>query len=167
MEATAAKAVDLLLIGYGNPLRRDDGAGLALAHYLAGELRARGQALRHMEVQQLVPELAAEIANPPASHVLFFDATVMPEAHAIQLRELRAARGEMTMGHQCSADLLLYMARELYGSTARAWLITIPGVDFAHGAGFSPQVAQLLDEVKRGALLRRVNGEILGHALWT
>jgi Ni,Fe-hydrogenase maturation factor len=63
---------DRLVIGIGNPLRGDDGVGRWLAQR-AGRWLAPAQ-LR--TVQQLTPELAADIAL--ASRVLFIDAWLVP-----------------------------------------------------------------------------------------
>ena len=52
----------ILIIAYGNPLREDDGAGLVLAEKLETLLRRLAIETRRVEMQQLLPELAAEIA---------------------------------------------------------------------------------------------------------
>ncbi|MEZ4657059.1 MAG: hydrogenase maturation protease [Caldilineaceae bacterium] len=134
---------DFLFIAYGNPLRRDDGAGLALAEHFADAWRRLGASVHHISTQQLTPELAADIAESGAAHVLFFDTAANCEQE-IQLRRLDAVQAGITLGHQFSPALLLVMARELYGAAVAGWLVTVPGVDFGHGAGFSPQVQRLI-----------------------
>ena len=68
-----------LVIGYGNSLRRDDGAGLLLAASVAADMAAAGEPVRLVQVQQLAPELAEEIAAPHVGGVIFVDTT---PAHA-------------------------------------------------------------------------------------
>ena len=48
-----------LVIGYGNTLRGDDGVGVLVADALEGW----NQAVRTLSVQQLTPELAADIES--------------------------------------------------------------------------------------------------------
>ncbi|MEZ4712934.1 MAG: hydrogenase maturation protease [Caldilineaceae bacterium] len=133
-----------MFIAYGNPLRRDDGAGLALAEQFSRAWCGLGATVQLIAAQQLVPELAADIAESGAAHVLFFDAAAANGDPQIQLRRLDATQVGIKLGHQCSPALLLVMARELYGAAVAGWLVTVPGVDFGHGAGFSPQVQQLV-----------------------
>jgi Ni,Fe-hydrogenase maturation factor len=47
----------ILVIAYGNPLRRDDGAGVALAKKLVRYWQKRGITARLLVVTQLTPEL--------------------------------------------------------------------------------------------------------------
>ena len=54
---------DLLIIGIGNSLRRDDGAGLVLARGLAETWQTAGHRVQLIETHQLVPELAEPIAG--------------------------------------------------------------------------------------------------------
>ena len=64
----------ILLIAYGNPLRRDDGAGHVLADRLEKTWRGQGLAVQRLDVLQLTPELATEIADPAVDLVVFADA---------------------------------------------------------------------------------------------
>ena len=64
-------AEDVLVIGYGNPLRGDDGAGWKAAELLAEDPRLAGAVVlaRH----QLTPELADDVSR--ASLVVLVDAS--------------------------------------------------------------------------------------------
>jgi hypothetical protein len=53
------------------------------------------------------------------------------------------------MGHQLDPATLLLYAATLYAHTPQAWLLTIGGMDFTHGQGFSPQLEELLADVSR------------------
>lgn len=68
----------LLFIAYGNTLRRDDGAGLALAEKLLPLLRDQGLQVELITIQQLTPELALDIADPNLDGVCFFDTAAEP-----------------------------------------------------------------------------------------
>lgn len=145
----------LLIIAYGNPLRRDDGAGLCLAEKMARLWRAESVVVRTISVHQLVPELAADIGNQEWAAVYFVDTaianTVTPAGSAIslaqiQVRPLSCNRTMISLGHQCDPDLILSIVHGLYARCPPAWLVTVPGVDFRHGAGMSQFVHNLIED---------------------
>jgi hydrogenase maturation protease len=134
----------ILLIAYGNPLRRDDGAGLRLAEEMAGRWQEAGTPLRHVVAQQLTPELAVEIADPDVLAVVFVDTRAEPPGGAADgvLVSALGAGGPASpsLGHHTAPEVLLaYASLLLDGRSAPpAWLATTPGVDFDHGEGLSP-----------------------------
>lgn len=131
-----------LFIGYGNSLRRDDGAGPALLKMIREH--AGFDDIRAIETHQLVPELAVEIASSDVAAVLFLDASaasVGPDSHdagnRVILRKLAGVASTPSLGHCCDPSILLLYAELLYGRKPPAWLVTIPGVDFEYGEGLS------------------------------
>lgn len=141
----------LLILACGNPLRWDDGAGLLLAELLVPYLEAAGYRVRLVTVQQFVPELALEIANPRFGAVLFVDTIDCTNSLAsaetapqIQIQPLSATLSTPSLGHHLTPHQLLLYARTLYHSVPPAWLITIPGIDYRHGEGRSGLVQTLL-----------------------
>lgn len=137
----------LLFIAYGNTLRRDDGAGLALAEKLLPMLRAQGIRLELITIQQLTPELAFDIANPDLAGVYFFDTAAEPHALGIQAQPVGLSQGTPVLGHHLIPSALLLYAKQLFGLCPPAWLVTIPGYDFELGEGFSPTTASYLANV--------------------
>ena len=136
-----------LVIGYGNSLRRDDGAGLLLAASVAADMAAAGVPVRLVQVQQLAPELAEEIAAPHVGGVIFVDTTPARAADdtlgITRLDEGDAATTQSS-SHHVGPALLLRMAAQLFGHAPAAWLVTVPGWDFDHGEALSPSTrAQL------------------------
>lgn len=122
-----------LLIGIGNPTRRDDGAGRAVL----GAARDWDQ----LEVQQLTPEIAAELVG--YSLVVFADA----DAGGGQVRlEPVAESSSRGWSHHDAPSTVVALARGLYGFDGRAELCRIPAYDFDAGEGLSEhgarQVAQ-------------------------
>ncbi|MEZ4556762.1 MAG: hydrogenase maturation protease [Caldilineaceae bacterium] len=136
-----------LVIGYGNSLRRDDGAGLLLAASVAADMAAAGVPVRLVQVQQLAPELAEEIAAPHVGGVIFVDTTPARAADdTLQITPLgeEDAATAQSSSHHVGPGLLLRMAAQLFGHAPAAWLVTVPGWDFDHGEALSPSTrAQL------------------------
>ncbi|MCB0124281.1 MAG: hydrogenase maturation protease, partial [Caldilineaceae bacterium] len=149
----------LLLIAYGNSLRRDDGAGLVLAEQLAGLWQEEGVAIRHLALQQLAPELALEISSSEVAKVLFVDTACSDKEH-VTLHPLTSQEPGRILGHQLTPESLLLYAQQLYGRCPPAWLLTIPGSDFGFGEGFSATTAKYLREASTNAwqLYRQLEG---------
>lgn len=130
-----------LIIGYGNPLRGDDGAGSLLAEQLLQQLPA--DRARVLPVHQLTPELALEIAAPGIDRVLFLDAR-RGQWEPLILTPLNPAAATGSCGHQLSPELLLQMAATLYGQAPPGWLLTLAASNLDLGDPLSPATAAAL-----------------------
>jgi hydrogenase maturation protease len=128
----------LLVIGYGNPLRSDDGVGWRAAE------RLRGGEAEVVTVQQLTPELMEPISH--ARRIVFIDAGVEGRPGEIR-RRVVAADGGGGFTHHGSPEALLAGARALYGSAPEAVLYTITGVSFEFGERLSPEVEAALERL--------------------
>jgi hydrogenase maturation protease len=148
----------LLIIGYGNPLRGDDGIGPAVVDELQGSpIAARTELLQR---HQLGPELAAQIAIADA--VIFVDASAVGIPGEIRTRRLQAPEAATSdLTHHVSPEILLAIARELYGRAPDAVLVTVCGASFEMGTPMSdvaykavqelvPFLHALADEMLRG-----------------
>lgn len=131
-----------LLIGYGNELRSDDGAGIRAVEKIA----VRDLLARVITCHQLSPELADDIAA--AAQVVFVDAYVANERGA-GLRIERIGDGDAcgASAHRSEPAALLELARRLHGSVPDAWMIGIPAYCFDAGEVISRATAQRVDEV--------------------
>ncbi|HRX03398.1 MAG: hydrogenase [Anaerolineae bacterium] len=132
----------ILIIAYGNPLREDDGAGLALAYKLDAALRHPGLVTRRIETQQLLPELAADIASDQTQAVVFADARVaLSPDEQVTVTSLTSSRAASpSLGHHLDPEALLTYAGALYYRTIPpAWLVTVPGWRFGFGETLSAQ----------------------------
>jgi hydrogenase maturation protease len=123
--------VKLLVIGYGNELRGDDGVGPRIARAVDEWALPDVTAI---VVHTLTPELAEPISRADA--VVFVDACV--EGEAVELIELKPGAAA-AIGHTSEPRWLLGLSESLWGRRPRAWLITVPGVDFEMGHSLSPQ----------------------------
>jgi hydrogenase maturation protease len=136
--------VPIVVIGYGNTLRRDDGAGIALAEKLVAHWLAHGIPAQLLTSTQLLPEMAAEISNDRVESVVFVDAAAHNANSGIQISRVAAGPASPSSGHNLEATTLLVYADVLYGHCPHGWLVTVPGTDFAHGEGLSPGVTKWL-----------------------
>ena len=82
----------LTIIGCGNPVRSDDGAGVIAATRLAEQASTLQQAPRVIAAQQLTPDLAENIAS--AAQVVFVDAYAADQRDAV-LHVERIASGDI------------------------------------------------------------------------
>ena len=140
-----SQAHSLLVIGYGNSLRRDDGAGLLLAERLVEHWRGFGIASQSILTHQLTPDYAEAIADPAISHVIFVD-TRQAEYEEVDLRveTIGPSAEAQSIGHQMGPSMLLTYAKQLFGHAPAAYIVTIPGHDFGFGDQMSDCVQQIL-----------------------
>lgn len=139
----------IVVIGVGNPLRRDDGAGRAAAAVLARELTAHSLPTRLILVHQLTPEIAVELSDAHVDAVVFLDAAVgveSPSMHELSF-PVDPAPGDAAQppdpsssagaSHQIEPQTILAYAGLLRAAPLRAWVIRMPVFDLAHGEGLS------------------------------
>ena len=128
-----------LVIGYGNGLRSDDGAGPRVA-----ELLAKADDVAVLVRHQLVPELADDLRGRDV--VVFVDAATTQAPGVVATRRLTATQTAQAPGltHHCDPEALLLLAERLYGARPRAFLVTLGASSFALGEGLSPPVAAAL-----------------------
>ena len=112
-----------LVIGIGNSLRGDDGVGALLAEQVGGR-----------SVQQLTPELAAELAELEA--VLFIDAWLAPAGAAPRITAISLAAGAAE-SHRLEPAQLLAISQALYGRAPAAHLLQVPATRLEHGTTLS------------------------------
>ncbi|MGB8647134.1 MAG: hydrogenase maturation protease [Anaerolineae bacterium] len=137
----------ILIIGYGNPLRGDDGAGWQIAERFQETLRVSNDA-RELEVlvcHQLTPDLAEPISR--ADRVLFIDAAEQGSqvGYAVEpVVPTGIAPGGFT--HHVNPAALLTLAQALYGRAPQADALIVNGVSFGYGETLSPAVAALVPQ---------------------
>ncbi len=139
---------NILIIGYGNTLRSDDGVGYHIAE-LCEDIYASSPSLQYfikcLMVHQLIPELAEPISQ--SDLVIFIDAypandrendlkvnniTLSPEALA------NTSMPTSALGlHSNDPVSLLNLSQYLYEKSPTAWSILIPASNFDFGEVFS------------------------------
>ena len=138
---------EILVIGYGNTLRSDDGAGQRVAELVA-EWKLPN--VRSLPVHQLTPELAETISQ--AELVIFVDVYPATSEQGLQVHQLYdypppLERGEfesqgLNIGHTGDPRSLLALSKFVYNNVPPAWWILIPAVNFEFGEDFSSQTSQ-------------------------
>lgn len=131
---------ELLVIGYGNELRCDDGVGPRVAAAVDA-LRLPG--VGTLICQQLSPEHAEPVSQ--ARVVVFVDAAV-DAPREVQFRKLEPAGSSQLMAHAADPRTMLALARDVYGRTPEAWWLTIPAMKLGFGEDLSPEAQRGLEE---------------------
>jgi hydrogenase maturation protease len=113
----------VLIIGFGNPGRADDGLGPALA------ARVEAWAPAGVEVESDY-QLAIEHAQQVAGHdlVIFADADASAEA-PFRLRRVRPEPAPSFTSHAVSPGAVLALAESCFGRAPEAWLLGLPAAD--------------------------------------
>ncbi|MEA5572676.1 hydrogenase maturation protease [Calothrix sp. UHCC 0171] len=133
---------NVVVIGYGNTLRSDDGIGQRVANSLH---------LTHVKsvaVHQLTPELAETLIT--ADLVIFVDAYISSESGEqylsnspensppdVQVHRLEPSNNKIITGHITNPESLLALTQAIYGHYPPSRLVTVPGVNFELGENLS------------------------------
>ena len=135
----------VLIIGYGNPLRCDDGlAWRAIETLSQSGLPSDVELLtRH----QLTPELAFLASQ--AETVLFLDSGVSTQESGIRCEPVAPATQVTIFSHEFPPATILALAKELYGKAPQAFMVSLRGECFHHGETLSPGVLEGLPEFVR------------------
>lgn len=146
---TGAGSGGVLLIGIGNELRGDDGAGRRVADQVEA-LGLPGVSVR--SVQQLVPELVEELAGPAL--VLFVDADPLARQVTVQpvpgpqvlgpdlgpppVGASAPAPAREPVSHHATPAGLFRLARLLGTEPPRGYVIHVPAPELGLGLRLSP-----------------------------
>lgn len=144
----------MLIIGYGNPLRGDDGVGWYAAQQLAHCIQDAAVDIR--ACHQLTPDLAAPISQ--VERVIFIDAACGGDRETgrqgatemVQETPIRAASPlsptapPAAFSHHLSPSALLACAQLLYGACPEAILLTVEGCSFNYVETLSEPVRSCL-----------------------
>jgi hydrogenase maturation protease len=139
-----ASGARILVYGYGNPGRQDDGLGNAFVD--AMQAWAEQQGLRNLRFDsnyQLNIEDADNIAGQDI--VLFVDASQEEIEDVILTDVLPNAKVEFTM-HAVSPGFVLELCEKLYADPPRAFLLHIKGYEWELKEGLSPEASKNLNK---------------------
>ncbi len=130
---------DVLIIGYGNPLRGDDGVGCVVAEEIAKRICDPESKVQVVACHQLNPELAEAIADTRA--VIFVDASVDLKPGEVKVSVVSPDRfSPAGITHHMKPSALLATASELFGQAPPAKAVVIGAASFDMGMQLTPQV---------------------------
>jgi len=122
----------VLVIGYGNPSRRDDGVG----HHVVQGVRERAiEGVSTLALHQLGPELVETLQDYDL--VIFVDAHLDETAEGLKIVPVEAAYRPSAFTHLMSPSWLLALTRALYHREPKAFIVGVPGYDFDFGTELS------------------------------
>ena len=137
-------AAGVLIVGYGNPLRSDDGIGWHAARLLASDPRLDGA--RVLAHHQLTPELAADVSR--ASLVVLVDAAAEGDPGSVAVLRIGSPPPTpITWSHHLTPETLAGLADALYGAVPPIVLVSVAAESFADGDSLSSALQQALPEV--------------------
>jgi hydrogenase maturation protease len=137
---TIAAAGRVLVVGYGNPLCGDDGAGPAIAERMGADPRFLGADVRAQH--QLTPELAGDIAD--ASLVVLVDAADGLAPGEIAVTRVGPAGDANAWSHHIDPAGLAGLAYELWGEAPPVFTVCVGPTSMEVGDGLSPAVVAAL-----------------------
>ena len=145
----------ILVIGYGNTLRSDDGAGCRVSDIVASwDLPY----VRSLTVHQLTPELAEPISQSELA--IFIDAFVGDNEQsskrnrstpAIQVQRIAVSKqlnsvALADLGHISDPRSLLLLAQQVYGEVPVAYSLLLPAVNWEFGEQVSAVTRKSIDQ---------------------
>ena len=154
----------ILVIGYGNPLRGDDGFGSLAARYLE---ERRIPALEVVIFHQLNPELAELLRG--RNHVIFLDAVAGNDPGSLCATRVEPCDLSSSGMHHFEPGGLLALSRAIYGEAPPATLITATACSFGHGDEISlalrEAAARAAEAIASAAASGTLDSEMLSAAL--
>jgi hydrogenase maturation protease len=136
----------ILVYGYGNPGRQDEGVGVVLVEELAKWAQPQGRPWLTFDSNY---QLSVEDALAAAEHdmVIFVDAArVQTEGYC--LRALHASPTVAFTTHAMSPESVIELAGQLFGARPAAYLLTIKGYKWGLQGTLSAEARKNLQEAK-------------------
>jgi hydrogenase maturation protease len=143
-----AEVPGILIIGYGNTLRGDDGVGIHAARELERQYHDDPE-IEIIACQQLTPELADDISR--SELVIFLDAAVTDEPGTVETRPILPSNAPIGFMHHLDPASLVSAAEQLYGEVPNAVSVTLTGWSFDTGSRLSREAKLRLPELVRQA----------------
>jgi len=146
----------LLLFGYGNPDRGDDGAAYHIIKQLLKASDINEDDIFSAEVVklnentdilfnfQLLPEYADLLTE--YDRVIFIDAHTAEIEEELKLQPLQPNFQYSPFTHHFSPSSCLALAKSLKGNAPQAWLLSIRGYHFGFDRNLSQRTSELVNE---------------------
>ena len=125
----------ILIIGYGNTLRGDDGVGYKIAEIIE---QWNINNITSLAVHQLTPDLAENIAQ--ADTVIFVDAVTITDINQakLEIKTISSNQKSNNLAHHNNPEQLLSLTQAIYQKVPQAYWILVPAFNFNFSEGLSP-----------------------------
>lgn len=145
----------LLVIGYGNPDRQDDGVASHVlsrlsqsfempVHYSVEDLPKSGRGGDLLLQLQLTPEIVEGFL--PYDQIIFVDAhTSDNELDDVSVKEVASSYQSSPLTHHMTPETCMALLTRLYQKNARGILVSIRGYEFAFTPDLSAKTLQSVD----------------------
>lgn len=132
----------VLLLGIGNTLRCDDGAGAAIAAHFQNH-----PWIESLQVMQLLPEHVERFSGRQV--IMFVDAAVNCDQVTIRQLVPLEKRQRISAGHIQNPHDLIALYHWIYGCWPFSVVVSVPAVDLGFGEQFSSACHKAIDEAVR------------------
>jgi hydrogenase maturation protease len=126
-----------LVVGYGNPLRSDDGLGWSVAQRLAEDPRLIDTTV--ITCHQLTPELALDLSTARLAVLIDASHGLAPGAFTVE-RMARSTAPESAWSHRLGPTDLLALTEAMYGHAPDVRLVSVGVASLEAGEGISGAV---------------------------
>lgn len=131
----------VLVLGFGNPLRGDDGVGWIAASKLQNRIHESQIVVE--TCHQLTPELAEQFSEMDV--VVLVDANAQGTPGEINIKQITPSDPfNGPINHFSKPETILSLARELYGKVPKTYIASITGETFELSETLSPKIEQVL-----------------------
>jgi hydrogenase maturation protease len=146
---------DVLIVGYGNPDREDDGVAWRILSSLAtrlgqpepsqdvDNLHHLGETPDLLCVLQLDPDMAEVISD--YDRVCFVDAHTGAYEEAIRFQRIEGEFQSSPFTHHMTPETCLVLAQTLFGQAPRAVVVSVRGYQFGFSHRLSTETATLAE----------------------
>ncbi len=140
-------ADNLLILGYGNPLRADDGAGVAVIERLAAMgATPPDPPVSVLTAHQLLPEHTDDLRR--AARVVFIDASTRLPPGEVTFEPIAGTDADAApLGHHLRPARLLGMCQAMYGRRPAAWQMAVGVESLGYGLALSPVVERAVESM--------------------
>ncbi|MDJ0728503.1 MAG: hydrogenase maturation protease [Crocosphaera sp.] len=128
------KKNEILIIGYGNTLRGDDGVGYKIAEIIE---QWNINNITSLAVHQLTPDLAENIAQ--VDTIIFIDAIPITDVNTakLEIKTISINRKINNLAHHNNPEQLLSVTQAIYQKVPKAYWILVPAINFNFSEDFS------------------------------
>jgi len=130
--------LSVIVIGYGNPNRQDDGVGHYVADRIADKIdQSSNKQIDVLTCHQLEVELIETIKDYDV--VIFVDAQSNERSANLEISEVESIYSTSAFTHFMKPSSLIALTECLYKKKPKALLVSINGYSFDFGTDLSPE----------------------------